>query len=142
MKSIIVVAFILLSSFASRASHLLGGEIYYDYIGNDQYVVTIQVFRDCENGGAILDPTMDVSVFNTFDNSPFDTVLFNLVMDRSLFLETTPTLVLSRPGLCVERGTYIDTLTLPMTPSGYYVAYQRGNWANSIINMDSLEIAG
>jgi len=34
-------------SFESKASHIIGGEIYYDSLGNNQYKVTIEIYRDC-----------------------------------------------------------------------------------------------
>ncbi len=48
MKKILLVsALIFLGTFSSFASHLMGGEITYKHIANDDYEVTLVVYRDC-----------------------------------------------------------------------------------------------
>src|SRR5688572_22160223 len=33
---------------ALNATHVVGGEIYYDHLGGDQYQVTLKLYRDCD----------------------------------------------------------------------------------------------
>ena len=42
----------LIISFQTFASHIVGGELYYDYLGNNQYRVSITLYRDCFSSGA------------------------------------------------------------------------------------------
>ncbi|HRD39225.1 MAG TPA: hypothetical protein PLC65_11380, partial [Bacteroidia bacterium] len=59
----------------TKATHIVGGEIYYDYLGGNNYKVTLRVYRDCFNGLA------------PFDNPAFLTVYdasSNVIMTRSL----------------------------------------------------------
>ena len=37
--------------------------------------------------------------------------------------------------ICVERGIYVDTITLPFIPDGYYISYQRCCWSGAIDNI-------
>jgi len=59
MLSIHRIIFFALSLFfmhtAARATHIVGGEMYYDYLGNNNYRVTLKVYRDCINGQAPFD---------------------------------------------------------------------------------------
>ena len=41
-----------------------------------------------------------------------------------------------------EKGVYIDTITLPSSPDGYYVSYQRCCWSAIIMNMDNADDFG
>lgn len=51
LKAGLMMVFIF-SSMLAMASHYSGGEITYEYIGPNQYLVTLQVYRDC-NGIAV-----------------------------------------------------------------------------------------
>src|SRR3989338_4862520 len=46
LKTVLMIAFIL-SAMTAMASHYSGGEITYEYIGPNQYLVTLHVYRDC-----------------------------------------------------------------------------------------------
>ena len=51
-----------------KATHIVGGELYYEYLGNNNYRVTLDYFIDCVNGnpGAIK-PDLDGSNFAVFN---------------------------------------------------------------------------
>src|ERR1041384_1804234 len=49
-----VFAILLLVSvfhFASFAAHIVGGDMYYDCLGNDDYRITLIIYRDCSVQG-------------------------------------------------------------------------------------------
>ena len=50
-----------------KATHIVGGELYYEYLGNNNYSVTLDYFIDCVNGnpGAIKNPILmdQISLF-------------------------------------------------------------------------------
>lgn len=46
-RLLIVTALIAITSFTSQASHLLGGEIYWECTPNGQYIFTLVLYRDC-----------------------------------------------------------------------------------------------
>ena len=65
MKRILTLSLlILLASFQAQATHISGGEIYYNCLGNNQYQVTLIIYRDC--AGVNLDPS-----FNATFSSPW-----------------------------------------------------------------------
>ncbi|MDX2359846.1 MAG: gliding motility-associated C-terminal domain-containing protein [Crocinitomicaceae bacterium] len=135
MKKIALSIVILLSlSFSSMGAHIIGGEVYYDYLGNDQYKVTFEIYRDCQGPGAAFDNPLNYTVFN--DNG-------TLVSQYAVLLLSSDTLpvvyddpcVTPPSDICVQRGIYVDTITLPATPEGYYIVYQRCCWTASIQNI-------
>lgn len=128
-----VTTIILLSSFSAKATHIVGGEIYYDSLGNNQYKITFEIYRDC-------------SSFTDYDN-PLDYTIFygdGTIWSQfsvMIFSRDTLPIVYDDPcvtppdDICIERAIYIDTVTLPFDVLGYYIAYQRCCWANNIENI-------
>ena len=117
-----------------RASHIIGGDIYYDYLGNDQYRFFITLYRDCASTGAEYDNPLYLSVFKQ-GNVHVQTV--QVPFPGSVILPnnfnnpcaTQPT------GICVERAIYQVILTLPPIPGGYTVSYQRCCRGPNITNL-------
>lgn len=135
MKFILSLFFLILFAFNGSSTHLLGGEMYYDHIGGNDYKVTIILFRNC-NSAANFDPQIHFTVFNG-DNS-LATVYTTATADReitSLPVDYSNPCVVPPPGLCVDQAVYIDTISLPATPIGYYLSYQRCCWAADILNI-------
>lgn len=56
MKKRVVIFCLILLSFTCKATHIVGGEITYDYLGNDKYRIVLKVYRDCSS----LYPTADL----------------------------------------------------------------------------------
>jgi gliding motility-associated-like protein len=136
MKSITFKLALLLFLFTgnfSHASHIIGGEVYYDYLGNNQYKITIEIYRDC-NSNMGYDSPLKYTVFN--GNG---TVLSEYTIPQ--FIITTTPVVYSNPcnpgagETCIERALYRDTVSLPQNSDGYTIAYQRCCWAGNIDNL-------
>ena len=125
-----VCALLLLSIGLSelRATHIVGGELNYTCLGNDQYRLELTIFRDCFNGNpnAFFDNPAAIGLFDAnnelVDNFeiPFD---FNL-NDTLQPVLSNPCLVVP-PNVCVHTTTYTQTVTIPYLPGGYTLAYQR-----------------
>ncbi len=127
--------------FAAQASHIVGGEITYECLGNDSYRISLEVYRDCYFGNplAYFDDPAHVGVFDqnnmlimTID-MPFtgmDDTLSAIFNDPCLF----------DPGdVCVHTTHYEKIVTLPTIPGGYQLAYQRccrNQTISNIINPD------
>jgi gliding motility-associated-like protein len=121
---------LLLSLFCAlqnslKATHIVGGEMTYRCLGNDQYEITLQVFRDCYTGIPPFDPVAWVAVYDTSwvlnDILKMD---FKGIDDTLPIILSNPCLV-APPDVCVNTTTYVDTLTLPFLPGGYTLVYQR-----------------
>jgi len=112
------------SSFSARAGHLVGGEIYYEYLGNNQYLLTMVIYRDCNSGAALFDSPAYVGIFDAQGQSVQVLQMFNPVVTNIPPVVNNPCLQ-SPPNVCVEEGVYQEIVTLPNIPGGYTVAYQR-----------------
>ena len=134
MKIFYSAAILFFCSEVLLASHIVGGEMNYHYIGNDQYEITLVVYRDCLNGQAPYDPEAAIGIFDSNGNLinnvlvPFDGAanVPNAINTPCL----TPPL-----DVCDEVGHYYTTLTLPPRPGGYIIAYQRCCRNYSCINI-------
>src|SRR5215510_1456823 len=60
-----ILLLLLLKTEVSKASHIVGGEIFYECLGNDNYLVTLKVYRDCYNGQAPYDNPANVFIYNS-----------------------------------------------------------------------------
>ena len=69
LRNLLLLLFVLLSGHA-KASHLAGGYITYEYLGNDKYLVKFHFIRDC-SGISFNNPTFGIG-FSTVNNSSFN----------------------------------------------------------------------
>ena len=117
-----------------QATHIIGGEIYYDCLGNNQYRITVKVFRDCFQGQAPFDNPLNLGIYNGNGN-----LVQNLLMDfpGSSFVPPVITnLCFQAPtNVCVEVAVYQTIVTLPPNVNGFNLVYQRCCRNNSIVNI-------
>ena len=66
IRRILLLLATLSLGLATRASHISGGEIYYDCIGPNQYRITLVVYRDCAGIG--VNNTYDVKLTSPCGN--------------------------------------------------------------------------
>ncbi len=140
MKPVIKYFLIVLSiAFATqlKATHVVGGEIYYDHLGGNNYKITLKVYRDCINGVPPLDNPAFVTIFDV-NKVVVDTLYLPMVS----FTQVPPTInsPCIQPPLnsaCDEEGIYERIVTLPPKAGGYYIVYQRCCRNGTILNMVS-----
>lgn len=132
--SLIFIFFLLLFPKKDFSTHIVGGEIYYDYLGGNNYQVTLKVYRDCFNGIPPFDNPAYVFVYNASG-----------VLVNTLSLPVPPSVIIpptiNNPcftapnNICVEEAVYVTTVNLPPSPGGYTLVYQRCCRNNTILNL-------
>ncbi len=136
-KFLAVISFLLLSFNAVLASHIVGGEIYYTYLGagttanTSRYRVTLRLFTECGqscgNGSSVACPPTSV-VIGIFTNKvPYDKVqniTMPLTSEPQINLTTYPPCLNTRPPVCYKVNTYSSEVQLSNTADGYRLAYQ------------------
>lgn len=124
MKKFFCLAlFIFIAGYAS-ASHIVGGEMYYEFLGNDQYKITLVVYRDCFNGQAPYDAEASLGIFNS--NGDLIQNVLVPINDSSFIPNAINTPCLTPPlDICDQVAHYYTTVTLPPLAGGYTIAYQR-----------------
>ena len=75
--------FFLLFNKAS-ATHIVGGEIYYTCLGNNDYKITLKLYRDCFNGQAPFDAPAYIGIYNS-GGGLVNTLSVNFTLSKSIF---------------------------------------------------------
>lgn len=128
----------------AEATHIVGGEIYYDNLGGDNYRIRMKVYRDCLNGVPPFDGFPDgfgnitpayFTIYDAFDN-PIIFSSFTALSSSSVPpTNNSPCAPTTAGNACVEEALYEAIVHLPPSIGGYYVAYQRCCRNNTILNL-------
>jgi len=126
----------------SPATHIVGGELNYRYLGNNVYRISLTVYRDCYNGVPPFDDPASVGIFNALTNTLIREKLFSFIS-----LDTVPPTVngpcfVPPVDICYERTVYTDTVILPPSAGGYILSYQRCCRNNTILNLIAPDATG
>ena len=141
MRLIFFLVF-LFSAVGAQASHIVGGDIYYDYLGGNNYRFYITVYRDCFSTGAAYDNPLSLAVYTQNSSSPAQTI--DVPFPGSIILPV----VFNNPcvtppsNICVEKAVYTVTVNLPPIQGGYTITYQRCCRGPNITNLISPDDTG
>ena len=122
----------------TKATHIVGGEMTYTCLGDDEYLIELTIFRDCWNGNpnAYFDDPAAVGIYNNSGD-----LLEGLLIDWDEMLDDTldpvladPCLVVP-PNVCVHTTKYSQIVTLPPIIGGYELIYQRCCRNVTIVNI-------
>lgn len=135
MKTYLLLIFIFFFKLGI-ATHIVGGEIYYDNLGGNNYKIHMKVYRDCIS--ALYPPFDDPAIITVYDASS------NLITTLSL---ASPIITIVPPSnnspcspatsgiVCVEEAIYQGVINLPPKVGGYYIVYQRCCRNGTILNL-------
>lgn len=152
-----VIFFILLSlSFsAAKASHIVGGEVTYQYISDSftadthlpyhKYLVSLVIYEDCQNGQpmaiaednpawlGVFDGLGRIVEMDTGDNAVCCGIRFSSAI--TVPANFSNACVSKIPITCLTKKTFTKIYALPYNTTGYIVAYQRCCRNNATINI-------
>ncbi len=134
-----------------RATHIVGGEITYQYSGknnqgNDVYAVRLDIYIDCDNGNpqAISqDATAFLGVFdgingNILSGYPVEVARKGPERVTKLNYNCISTI----PKACVDHYWYTTNMVLPPRTGGYIISFQRCCRNNTITNLVNPQSTG
>jgi gliding motility-associated-like protein len=135
-------AFLLLTQWSQlMATHIIGGNMYYDHLGGNQYRVTLVLYRDCGPDNANntgFDNAAQLAVFNAAGAQVTSTsVQFSGEVPVPVVLED-PCLT-APPTVCVRTTVYQHVFNLPTIPGGYTISYQRCCRTPAMLNLNGLQ---
>lgn len=130
----ITLFIILLFAIQIKATHIVGGEIYYDNLGGNNYKITLKVYRDCFNGVPPLDNPAFITIFDK-NGVVVDTMDMPMVSFNTVPPSINNPCIQTLGNACVEEGIYERTINLPPLNGGYYIVYQRCCRNGTILNM-------
>jgi len=137
-----VLLFIALICCAqTKATHIVGGEMNYKFLGNNKYEIRLTVYRDCYVGVPPFDSPATVGIFNR-NNQLLQTLQMTYRGLDTLPPEINDPCMIPPTDFCYEVTTYIDTVTLPPLVGGYQLSYQRCCRNQNILNLVNPECVG
>ena len=131
-----ILVALLFQTIGASASHIVGGEIYYQYVSNNDYIIYLKVYRDCNTGNASFDDPAYISIFDGNNNYLQTLSLFTPTITQVQPDVDNPCLIVPA-GICVEEAVYITTVNLPPISGGYSLTYQRCCRNSTIDNLIS-----
>lgn len=118
---------VFICGFSAVASHIVGAELFYDYLGGNNYRITLRLYRNnsplCTQCAAYGNPEY-VQIFDASGN----------YIDSVAMAEPTPTNIpsnITNPCLIpdttinIQQAFYTATYNFPPIPGGYTLVYQR-----------------
>ncbi len=136
-----------LSFFQARASHIVGGEMTYKYLGDSTagplkfhiYVVSLSIYEDCFNGQVEAIAQDNPAFFGVFDAGSHATIR----IDTNIFFTSAVSVpanfnnscVANIPPVCLLKKTFVKRYALPVNAAGYVVSYQRCCRNNQVMNI-------
>ncbi len=135
----ITIALLLCLPNESSATHIVGGEFNYQYIGNDSFYVKIKVYRDQINGVPDFDDPLMIYVYDETN-----TYLYTIFVDKPPDYTLVPIIddpcFVEPPNVITEVIAYEDTIYVPNVQPGYKFSYMRCCRNNDILNIESLNV--
>ena len=140
MKQLLLTIILIVSAFSSKASHIVGGDIYYDYLGNDTYRFYISIYRDCNSTGAQFDSPLYLAVYN--GGGLVQNVAIPFPGDSDVPVVFNNPCVTPPNNICTENAIYVTDLVLPPVVGGYTISYQRCCRGPNITNITNPDDTG
>ncbi|MBS1651354.1 MAG: gliding motility-associated C-terminal domain-containing protein [Bacteroidetes bacterium] len=126
-KFLIGLLILISSPFSLFSSHHAGGKITYRYLGSNKYELKLTVYRDCGLGINTV-PFDNPALISIFDKSTTLLIAnFGMALKSVSVVPANPMNPCFVPpmGICLDVGTYIDTIQLNPNTAGYTISYQR-----------------
>jgi len=121
------------------ATHIVGGDLTYQYIGFNVYEVKLALFIDCYNGnsGAIAsDLTCSFAVFEGNTGANIPTLCKAVQRDNPVRVsKTNYNCIKIAPNACVDAYEYKTLMTLPPRTGGYIISFQRCCRNSTLVNV-------
>jgi gliding motility-associated-like protein len=145
LKKLLYILLILAcASHTGYAAHIVGGDMYYECLGGDNYRIHLKVYRDCFVSGpnvADYDSPAFIGIFGTTSGS--SQIIDAYYQTRNNIPPTTSNPCFQAPAnVCVEEAEYIFEVQLPAVAGGYDIVYQRCCRNATIININTPDEVG
>lgn len=139
LKRLLLYIAIVCFTLSASATHIVGGDVTYQHIGDNDYEVTLHMYIDCINGtqGAIaIEQQANISYFdaktNVFlSNDPVG------VLSKDSISEVNYKCLKGQPNACVQQFTYTYIKTIDPGANGVIITFQRCCRNHTISNLVS-----
>ncbi|MEO7211099.1 MAG: PKD domain-containing protein [Chitinophagaceae bacterium] len=137
MRRILYIAILLFFSIQSFATHISGGELFYQYMGagtqpnTSRYKITMRLFRECTSLGASLNgEVVNIGIYYNANSQLYTTLLLNQQWSGNPpVIQNTPGAIpclIGNVNVCYQVGTYSNIIDLPSNnPEGFILSWVR-----------------
>jgi gliding motility-associated-like protein len=121
------------------ATHIIGGEMYYDHMGGNDYLLTLDLYRDCSPANSMgtgFDNQVQIGIFTGTGQFLFNQ---NITFPGEQIVPvviSNPCLT-APPNICIATARYQTVLNLPPIAAGYHISYQRCCRTPAILNLQA-----
>ena len=137
-KRLTFTILVSLLALIGHATHLVGGEMFYDHLGGNTYQITLDLYRDCGPGntnGTGFDVEATIGVFDASGNW-IDQVIAAYTGEDIIPVDLNNPCLAVPPDVCIARARYVATFNLPPSAGGYDVSYTRCCRSPSVQNLN------
>lgn len=123
-------------SFQAHATHVVGGGITYTQMENNNYLITVKLYRDCSPGTAQLPGNVNVVCRRGSDGSvpPGIASLILPLVSVTQLAPSVPSCAFD-PGICVQEAIYEAIVNIPPGVGGYHLYYRLCCRNGTIVNI-------
>ncbi len=136
IRSVAAIVALLISTW-SMATHVLGGEMYYDNLQGNEYRITLKLYRDCGPGnvnGTGFDTEAQLAIYDGAGVFQFQQSAF-FPGEQSVPVELNNPCLAAPPSICASWAEYVTTVTLVPNTTGYVISYQRCCRTPTMVNL-------
>ncbi len=141
-RLLILLVCLVVIGKSSFATHIAGGELFYQYVGpgttanTDSFKITMRLFRKCSsNGVQLTSETVNIGIYNTSTLSLFTTITLTPQFSSPPIIQNTPGInpcLTGNPNACYQVGTFSSGISLPRMAIGYTLSWIR--WSRSALD--------
>ncbi|HIF14415.1 MAG TPA: hypothetical protein EYQ86_03435 [Bacteroidetes bacterium] len=125
----------LISVIPVSAYHLVGGELTYECLTNNNYMVKLKIYRDCNcTNCAEFDNPAYVFIYDN-SNNLVQTLSIPFPGSTQLPVYINNPCLAFPPDICVEEAIYAAQVYLPNISGGYHLVHQRCCRNSTILNI-------
>lgn len=137
MKKIILLFFVVafwLYPISTKATHIVGGELTYKYLGSNVYQIKLELYRDC-NSSTPFTSSIKFYFFNSTTLALVDSVSVTFPGPIPIPNNTGNICLTTPPNICVEEAIYTTNKLLPPIAGGYTIVFQKCCRNGTILNV-------
>ena len=113
--------------FLSEASHVVGGELFYNRVGNARYEIVFKIYFDCQNANpGVIDrdgSNAYIGIFNAKTNARIQTITLSNGT-RKIVNSVNYECVKEPSGVCVVEYTFRRTININPGTDGLILSHQ------------------
>lgn len=139
LKYCLLLTIFICFASSTKATHIVGGELYYNHISGNNYEVVFEYYIDCINGYAPAIAEDSIAWFAVYDGKTNERISsLDRMANRAAPVRVTDVnynCIITKPNACVDKYQYRFTLNLPPREGGYIIVHQRCCRNGTITNL-------